>query len=125
MEDLVHIKTSYLPGVSFDARTGILAITGRSVSENPVPFYQNLQNWVTEYFQEPHTKTVLSFEMEYVNSSSAKLVYNIIEVVNHYSGLGFQCEVLWHFECDDESMEELGLHFQSSFDVPFSIIETD
>ena len=125
MEDLVHAKSAYLPGISFQVNTGILSISGRSVSENPVPFYQNLQDWVCNYFQNPHSKTVLSFEMEYVNSSSAKLVYNIIEVVDQFAEKGYDCEVLWHFEHDDESMEELGLHFQGSFNVPFSMIETD
>lgn len=125
MEDLVLAKSAYLPGVSFNVNTGILSISGRSVSENPVPFYQNLQDWVCSYFQKPHSKTVLSFEMEYVNSSSAKLVYNIIEVVDQFAEKGCNCEVLWHFEHDDESMEELGLHFQGSFNVPFSMIETD
>ncbi len=125
MEDFIHPKTSYLPEVSFIAKTGMLTITGRSVSENPVPFFQSLQNWVSSYFEAPQVKTVLNFNMEFVNSSSAKLIYNIIEIVNYHSEHGCQCEVLWHFEQDDESMEELGLHYQSSFDVPFTIIETD
>ena len=124
MEDLILKKSTSLPEISFNAKIGILNISGRSVSENPVPFYQTILEWLNDYYQAPQSKTVLSFSMEYVNSSSAKMLYNIIEKINFYFTQGYQCEVLWQFEEDDESMEELGLHYQSSFNMPFSIIRT-
>jgi hypothetical protein len=122
MEDLKLRKTQYLPEVDFSASTGLLSIKGRSISENPLPFYEVIIHWLNDYFVKPQPKTTLSFYIEYANSGTAKMLYNIIEALESFSKRGYNCEVIWYFEEDDESIEDLGEYLKSSFSIPVSIV---
>jgi hypothetical protein len=122
MEDLKLRRTQYLPEVDFSATTGQLSIKGRSISENPLPFYEEIIRWLDNYFAVPQPKTTLSFYIEYANSGTAKMLYNIVESLESYAKKGNECEVLWHFEEDDESIEDLGEYLKSSFSIPVNMV---
>ena len=123
MNELVIEKTVKTPYVNFDALSGILKIIGRSIPENPEEFYSPLFKWVNEYFKSPQEKTLVNIQLEYINSGSSKFILDFFQIIQEFKGKGFNCQVSWYYEEDDEAVLELGKHYQTIIDVPFKLIE--
>lgn len=73
------------------------------------------------YFKEKDQKTVIKFKMEYVNSASSKYILELLRIVlGHYQD-GKDCQVIWYYEEDDESIEDLGILYKNTLKVPIEI----
>jgi hypothetical protein len=123
MEDLFLKKTFNSPEVEFVTKSGELSIEGRSIPEDPGEFFERLIDWINEYFQNPVDKTVMSIKLEYINSGSSKYMLELLRImkINHDSGK--DVKIKWYFEEGDESIEELGVHYEQTIQIPFEHIE--
>ncbi len=121
MENLEIQPTFNTPQVSFHADTGKLLLKGRSIPEDPGEFYERIFHWLEDYFNTPESETVLEFQIEYANSGSTKYILEILKEVLGFSKRGNTVKVIWCYEEDDESIEELGELFKSSIDLPFEM----
>ncbi|HDR68242.1 MAG TPA: DUF1987 domain-containing protein [Bacteroidaceae bacterium] len=123
MDDLFLKKTFNSPEVEFLADTGELSMAGRSIPEDPGEFYDRLIEWIKDYFVNPANKTVLSIKLEYINSGSSKYLLELLRImkINHENGK--QVHVKWYFEDGDESIQELGQHYEQTVQLPFEHIE--
>jgi hypothetical protein len=122
MLDLQIARSSNTPKVDFKAAEGFLQIEGRSIPENPSEFYKPLILWATEYFKNPVKPTRLSIKLEYINSGSSKSLLEFLRLVREQHVSGNTCEIKWHYEEDDESVQELGEHYQFTLKIPFEFI---
>lgn len=123
MEDL-HLKgTSNSPEVDFISSKGELHVEGRSIPEDPGEFYDRLINWMLEYFKSPCEETVMHVKLEYINSGSSKYMLELLRILKVNHGNGKKVLVKWFFEEGDESIEELGQHYEQTMQIPFEIIE--
>ncbi len=110
--------------VNFDGGTGVLEISGKSIPENSLGFYQPLFSWLDSYGQEPVAKTEVKIILEYFNTSSSKCLLDIFRKVESIKKAGkSDVVVLWHYEADDEDMQEAGEDYQSLTGLPFTFIE--
>jgi hypothetical protein len=127
VENLIIQPTSNTPEISFRADTGKLLLKGRSIPEDPGEFYERVLQWLDEYFKQNTLDTELEFQLEYANSGSTKYILEILKEVHNYSTRGARVNVVWCFEEDDESIEELGELFMNSIKLPFEmrVIEDD
>jgi hypothetical protein len=124
MKDLIIEKSYSTPTVSFNSKTGILKIEGRSIPENPSSFYDPVVTWLNEYFQTTtNTSTKLDIKLDYINSGSSKSILSMLKAIKAHCDIGKNCQVNWHFEEDDESIRDLGKHFKSVLKMPFNLIE--
>ncbi|MBN1596882.1 MAG: DUF1987 domain-containing protein [Bacteroidales bacterium] len=123
MKKLVIEKKANTPSVNFDQQTGLLKIEGRSIPENPGEFYDELIDWVKEYFNHPQEKTIFELNLEYVNSGSSKHLLGIFRVIKDQIQKGRDITVNWFYEEDDEAILNLGEHYKSSLKIPFNLIE--
>jgi hypothetical protein len=122
MNDFFMGKTINTPEVELLPSKGILKLEGRSIPEDPGDFYNTIMSKLEEYYQYPNEITQIDFKLEYVNSGSSKALLELLRFVKENYDSGKNCIVNWYFEEDDESIHELGLHFQSSFNIPFKLI---
>jgi len=123
MEDLFLTKTFNSPEVEFISSSGELNIEGRSIPEDPGEFFEHLINWMNDYFLDPPEKTVMSIKLEYINSGSSKYMLELLRILKLNSENGRDVLVKWYFEEGDESIEELGQHYEQTMQIPFEIIE--
>ena len=65
------------PKLTFDYDQGTFEISGRSIPENSIEFYQPLLDWLTDYTKKPQGQTALSIKLEYFNTSSSKCLVEI------------------------------------------------
>ena len=122
MNDFFMGKTINTPEVELLPSKGILKLEGRSIPEDPGDFYNTIMSKLEEYYQYPNDITQIDFKLEYVNSGSSKALLELLRFVKENYDSGKNCVVNWYFEEDDESIHELGLHLQSSFNIPFKMI---
>jgi hypothetical protein len=115
------VHTRITPG--FAIKNGTIRFTGKSIPEDAYTFYTPIVDSITKYLENPEPKTTLSFNLEYINSSSKKIITNILKIFEQASENGFQMEVDWHYEADDESIFDLGQDLQSIVQIPFHFVE--
>ena len=123
MQDLYFEKTFNSPEVEFIAETGELSMEGRSIPEDPGEFFDRLINWVNEYFLNPTDRTVMNIKLEYINSGSSKYMLELLRIMKVNYEKGRDVLIKWYYEEGDESIEELGQHYQQTTPLPFELIE--
>jgi hypothetical protein len=123
IEDHFFKKTFNSPEVEFTTNTGELCMEGRSIPEDPGAFFERLIEWINGYFLNPVDKTEMRIKLEYINSGSSKYMLELLRIlkINHDSGK--DVKIKWYFEEGDESIEELGLHYEQTIQIPFEHIE--
>jgi hypothetical protein len=123
MEDLYLKKTFNSPEIEFVGDTGELSLEGRSIPEDPGEFFEHLIDWINQYFLTPADNTVMSIKLEYINSGSSKYMLEVLRImkINHDSGK--EVQIKWFFEEGDESIQELGQHYEQTIQIPFEHIE--
>lgn len=100
------------PEVYFDPKTLLFAISGISHPENAKEFYTRVLVWLDEFFEQNQTSNLgvvtaeLSFR--YINSSSYKYLREILRKLTVFQKKGFQIEVVWKYQKDDDDLLEEG-----------------
>jgi hypothetical protein len=119
----INIKsTEITPAVSFDAGSNTFEIEGRSLPENALQFFQPLENWLKEYAQSPNTTTILSVQLDYFNSSSAKQILNLFHCLENMHKKGNDVALHWKFLDNDEDIEEMGIEFSETLQIPVKLV---
>jgi len=123
MEKLEIERKSNTPAVNFDPESGQLKIEGRSIPENPGEFYDDLIDWIREYFKTPKPSTTIDLNLEYVNSGSSKYLLGLFKTIKEETLKGYKVTINWYYEEDDEAILSLGEHYKTSLKIPFNLIE--
>lgn len=125
MQEL-HIQGAYdTPEVTFDVVKGLLEIKGRSMPENAVHFYKPILNWVEEAVKLPCEEIKVNFILKYFNTSSSKMILELLRALERLSQKGKKIVVFWHYLNIDEEMKEDGEYFDELIDLPFNYIEME
>ena len=114
--------TNDTPLVLLDPQSGIFEISGRSLPEDVVLFYQPILEWLEEYQSRPNPETEFVFKYIYFNTATSKLIQDILIILENILESGSSVKVLWYYERDDEDMYDLGLEFKENVNIPFDII---
>ncbi|MFO7657462.1 MAG: DUF1987 domain-containing protein [Bacteroidales bacterium] len=121
--EILDIKaTNDTPRVVFDPDSEIFEISGRSLPEDVVTFYQPVIDWLDEYKMMPNEKTELVFKYIYFNTATSKLVQDILLRLEYIHENGGKVNVIWYYELDDEDMQDLGEEFKEYVEIPFELV---
>lgn len=124
MENVFIEGSGRTPKVSFDANNGILEISGRSIPENSIVFYQPLFNWLNDYMKNPPFTTNVIFKFEYFNTSSSKCILDILRKLENLSKVNEHVYIRWYYEEGDEDMEESGRDFKTITELNIELVPT-
>lgn len=108
MQELIKKGTYSTPTVILDAENNKFEISGRSLPEDVVAFYNSILDWLDEYAKSPNEKTEFNFKLVYYNTASSKMLYEILKKLEKIAIDGHDIVVKWHYDEDDEDMEEAG-----------------
>ena len=118
MESLKRKETLGTPNVFFSEK-GILIISGKCLPENAINFFEPIIKKI-DRFIEKNQSINITCELEYINSSSSKVLYQLLEkVVNS----GIKQTINWYYEEDDEDMKELGEDYETLLKTDFNFKE--
>ena len=102
---------------------GTIKIKGRSIHENVINFFKPVENWVSEYIKDPAEITSVDLNLEYFNSSSAKVLIHLLQKITYVQLKHKKFIFNWYYEEGDEDILERGEYFASILDVPFNFIK--
>ena len=123
-ENLIIEGTNKTPVIKFYYENGSIEISGKSIPENSIGFYQPIYSWIDNYAIKPSPKTEIKINLEYFNTSSSKCLLDIFRKFESIKKAGkSDIEVLWHYEADDEDMMEAGDDYNSLVDLTFRLIK--
>ncbi len=114
-------QSSKTPEVHFNASTGKLLLTGKSIPENAYEFYKSIFDWLNTYKATPAEHTEMVFRLNYFNSSSTEFILQLIKEIDKLHKEGKSAAVVWMYDEEDEDMEEIGRDFQQMVDVPLEL----
>lgn len=96
----------YYPGVNFNAETGECIIEGESYMEEAYKFYMPLLEWVKEYTIGMQKSVQMNFRLTYFNTSSSRLILDLLDVLNKYIKSGGNASVNWYYDPEDPDMKD-------------------
>lgn len=121
MNSLYLAKTSKTPEVTFDPKSEVFEIIGRSIPENSVEFYRPVMEWLDVYQRDVNINIPLVVKLEYFNTSSSKCLVDIFRKLEKMYQEGHQVMIKWYFEEEDEDMKESGEDFKDLLKLPLEM----
>jgi hypothetical protein len=122
MENLLIDGTVKTPTIILEAEKGRLELSGKSIPENSVEFYEPIMDWIDRYLEQPLDNTLIIIKMEYFNTSSSKSLFEIFKKFEIIFKSGKDVLVQWFYEQEDEDMQESGEDFRDILKIPFELI---
>jgi hypothetical protein len=125
MEPFYIAGSKQTPEVVLDKDKAIFQFKGRSLPENSALFYDPILEWLRQYLNNPNPITILTFELEYFNSASSKIIFEIILMLKELLSKGLDAKVNWCYLEEDEDILESGQTYASLSNVPFVFTTID
>lgn len=123
IDELKIEATDNTPEILFSPKNNKFEIKGTSYPENVLSFYQVVLDWVSEYIKNPNEITEFNFFIDYFNSSSARIIVEIIVQLEEIIKTGKKVYVKWHYNANDKLMKERGEEIKSVVYLPFELVE--
>jgi len=125
MERLTIAATPRTPDIDFDFTSGHLRLKGESYPDDVASLFGPVIAALREHLAASgSTPLHLDIELVYFNSSSAKVLMNIFQMLEAAARDGRPVTVNWHYEADDETMREFGEDFSEDLEhVAFTLRE--
>ena len=117
MDKFERAATDRSPEISFDFASHRLRITGESYPEDVNVFYGPVLEALERYLQELGAGACrVDFELLYFNSSSAKAIMTLLERLDDAAARGASISIHWHYDEEDDTIEELGAEFSEDLE---------
>jgi hypothetical protein len=108
-------KTTSTPYILIDEEKNYMKFEGRSFHENVVEFYKDVNNWLDAYLEKDFGSFTFDFEMNYFNSSTSKLLHNMLTKMDTRASDKNKVTVNWITTEDNDIIIECGEDFQEDF----------
>lgn len=125
MSKLALDPTASTPKVLFDLSISQFEISGRSMPENSLKFYNQVLGWLQEHLEKVEGVIELDINLEYYNTGT---YVRLMEIFNHLAELkenGKDVKVIWYYDNDDPDQLDDGKAFEEVVDVPFEFMSID
>jgi len=116
MENLNIEATEYTPKIILDAEQNLIDIKGDSFPENTFDFYKPVIKWLKKYFEEENKTTTVNIDINYFNSSSSQLFFDIFDIFEEASKNKNALIINWLYSSKNESAQEAGEDFVDEFE---------
>ena len=124
MEALRIEETEDTPKIVLDPENNVFSISGRSLPEDSVAFYQPVFTWLQQYTEVAENDMDFVFFMEYFNTSSAKQIAKIFLLLEKLNEKVF-VQVIWKCRKDDVDMASSGMRFSKLLNLEFEVREEE
>ena len=116
-------KTASTPLVIINEPTGYMKFEGESYSENVIEFYKFVTDWLSRFLKTEFNVFVFDCALEYFNSSTSKLLYNMLNDMDKTAAGGKEIVVNWFADKDNDIIIESGEDFEEDLtNLKFNLI---
>ncbi len=114
--------SSSLPSIYLDKRNQIFEISGASFPEDSNIFYAPVFRWLEYFENNPETMLLVTFKLDYFNTSSSKVIHNILNIFNRIHVSGTKINAKWLYTDDDEEIYEAGVDFAEKLKFKMELV---
>ena len=115
--------TTSTPSVLVDEEKGYMKLEGRCFHENISAFFKEINDWMDEYLTTDFGLFTFDNAINYLNSSTTKLLYNMLLKMDSYASDDNKIVVNWITTEANEIMIECGEDFQEEMEnLEFNLI---
>ncbi|MFD2111431.1 DUF1987 domain-containing protein [Thiorhodococcus fuscus] len=126
-------QTERSPLIDFDFANRRLRIEGESYPEDAAsffgPMFKSLEGFLADVSDETRSAPIsVDLRLSYFNSSSAKALMNLFQMLEETARGGVPVEICWNYEADDETMQEFGEDFGEDMEYArfnLRVLDTD
>jgi len=113
------------PEVDFRFLENRLSLRGEAYPEDPAAFFGPLLKRLSAHCEAIRGQELqVEFRLDYFNTSSAKALMNMIQILENAVRAGTRVTLRWCFQKDDEVMREFGEDFSMELEhVNFQLVE--
>ncbi|MBF0124967.1 MAG: DUF1987 domain-containing protein [Magnetococcales bacterium] len=113
MDNIYINSTDRTPEVDFNFTSNHFSLRGESYPEDVPTFFGPLMTAFSKHVKslDGGSSLEFNFELLYFNSTSAKVVMNLLELLEATASNGAVVTINWRFAADDDNMQELGEEF--------------
>lgn len=116
-------KTGSTPYVLVDEEKQYMKFEGESFHENVIGFFSEVNNWLKDYLETDFTSLTFDCELQYFNSSTAKLLLNMLLEMDEYASGEKKVTVNWVTTEDNDIIIECGEDFQEEMsNLEFNLV---
>jgi hypothetical protein len=116
-------KTISTPYILADEEKSYMRLEGRCFHENVVLFFKEIEDWLDVYLETDFDSFTFDNAISYFNSSTTKLIYNMLRRFDERAGAGKKIVVNWITDWDNEIMIECGEDFRDEMEfLEFNLI---
>jgi len=110
-------------GVVLDKENKKFVFEGRSLPENTVKFFDPVMKWLEKYKKAPASETLIDMNFIYFNTSSAKIILEVLQEFDNIKNDGYSVKITWHYMEEDYDIKEAGEEYETMVSLPFEYIE--
>jgi hypothetical protein len=121
MDRLSIAATLSTPQIECDPALGRVRIGGESYPENTAEFYRPLLAWVRKHLAGGRGIEV-DFALIYLNTSSVKVMLDLLELLDDAYRQGQPVRVNWHYDAENPRALELAEEFQEDLGLRFNLL---
>lgn len=133
MQKLYISPTPTTPEVSFSPEENTFFIRGISSPEDVRALYYPVIEWIKDLASDiingkslrysTDTPLILTIDLEYFNSSSAKFLFDIFNELKQLIPAGIPVIIEWHHDSEDLDMKDAGNDISSLVGMEFQYIQ--
>ena len=118
MSSFICEATARTPHIHLDSANATLLMAGESYPEDVTAFYAALTNAITAYFdtdnhQEGDKAFAVAIKLTYFNSSSARALMEMLDLLDGAASTGRAITVEWYCDADDDITREFAQDISS------------
>lgn len=115
----------HTPRVVIDSDKGVVLIEGRSYPEEGMDFFDPIMMKMRDLLGSDNPVRLVHLRLEYYNSSTAKALTDIFNILRDTAKRGYEVRVRWEYEEDDDSIGDDIDMFASSYTYVFEKVSTN
>jgi len=116
MENLYIAPTPSSPEVDFQFDARCLSLRGESYPENAAAFYGDIIARLREFLATQRGSALeVNIALAYFNSSSTKMLFNLIEALSNAAEDGNEVRLNWFHDEEDDTILEFGQELSEDF----------
>ncbi len=119
--EALHIEpTDDTPKIYFEPEIDLYLISGKSLPENAIDFYQPVFDWTTKFLNsnEAPSSFVLNFKLEYFNTASSKQIAKLLRILET-SKIRENIILKWYYDKEDTDMLKSGTRYSTLINLKF------
>lgn len=116
MENLYIAPAPSSPEVDFQFDNHTLCLRGESYPENAAAFYNEVITKLQNYLSGQDQQNIeVNIALAYFNSSSTKMLFNLIGALNTAVDAGNRVTLNWYYDEEDDTILEFGQELSEDF----------